>query len=250
MNRHTVLLSFSVISASLLVTSCTKQDDEPATPSTNTPSNTSPTPAPSFPGSAGVLWAVNTITSQTIAGFPIEIETGVGLALFPTEGSSTTYVDAGTVSLNDAALSRQTNNTYVSTPTQTAPTGIDFSSGQTHWTVSGGNGIPSIDQDPSFLFPSVGELTSSTTVTRSNGYTLVATDISACDSIAFSVGSVLKMKPSGTTSCTFTAAELSAIAAGPSIVQVSPYKYNMVTLAGKQFYFGKQTSRSWGVTIQ
>ena len=58
------------------------------------------------------------------------------------------------------------------------------------------------------------------------------------------------MKPSGTSICTFTAAELSEVATGLSIVHVSPYKYNMDSLGGKQFYFGKQTSRTWGAMIQ
>lgn len=251
MNRHTVLLSFSVISASLLFTACSKSDDGPAAPTTTPPTTTTPgTSAPNFPGSAGVLWAVNTITSQTVAGFPIQFETGVGVAVFPADGNAGTYVDAGTVSLNGTALPRQANNSYISVPSQTDPAGIDFGSGQTHWIVSGGNGIPSIDQSPTFLFPTVGELSSPTTVTRSNGYTLTALGISACDSIVFSVGNVQKMKPSGTGSCTFTAAELSGLAAGTGILQVSPYKYGMQTIGGKQFYFGKQTTRTWSATIE
>jgi hypothetical protein len=34
------------------------------------------------------------------------------------------------------------------------------------------------------------------------------------------------------------------------LVQVSPYAYQAQTIGGKQYYFGKQTSRSVGITLQ
>jgi hypothetical protein len=242
-----------MIAATLLMGACSKEDDAPATPDTGgsgtTPTSTS-NPAPTFSDGSGVLWAINTITSQTVAGIPFEIEAGIGAAMFPETVGGSTFVNAGTVSLNGTNLAPQTNQAYVNTPDQANPTGIDFSSGETHWTVSGGNGIPSIDQSPGFGFPTVGALTSGTTITRSNGYTLSVANVSSCDSVVFMVGSVVKMRPSGTTSCDFTAGELGTLAAGPSLVQVSPYAYQAQTIGGKQYYFGKQTSRSVGITLQ
>ena len=239
-----------MLATTLLLGACKKDDEAPDAPSTSgnsTPSQTSATP--SFPDAAGVLWAINTITSETIAGMPFEIESGVGLAIFPTADNASVYIDAGTVKLNDEEITRQSNNSYVSTPTQASPTGIDLSDGSTHWTVTGANGIPAIDLTPSFGFPTVGDITSSTTVTRSSGYTLTVVNVSAADSVIFTVGNVVKIKPSGTTSCSFSAAELAGVPAGQSFVQVSPYAYSHEVVGGKDLYFGKQTARTVSATM-
>jgi hypothetical protein len=251
MNSSIRHFALTMLAATLLLGACKKDDDAPDTPevpSDNTPSQTSPTP--SFPDAAGVLWAVNTITSQTISGMPFEIGSGMGVAIFPTADNASAYIDAGTVKLNDEELTRQSDNSYVSIPTQSSPTGIDLSGGSTHWTVSGANGIPAVDLTPSFPFPTVGDITSSTTVVRSSGYTLTVSNVSTSDSVVFTVGSVVKMKPSGTTSCSFSAAELASVTAGQSFVQVSPYAYSHEVVSGKDLYFGKQTARTVSATIQ
>lgn len=242
----------ALLAASLCLTACQQEEAEPPAPGPggggSTPSNTSTTPT--FTGSEGTLWAINTIATQVVSGFPFEMQTGMGVAFFPSAADAAVFVDAGAVRLNDVDLTRQSNNSYVSIPTQTDPTGIDLASGSTHWTVAGGNGVPALDQTPSFNFPDVGEITSSTTVDRSSGYTLTADNISACDSMIFMVGGVIKYQPSGTSSCTFTAAELAGLAAGPSLIQVTAYSYEHQVISGKDFYFGKQTTRTEGATIQ
>lgn len=251
MLHHSRFLSAAMIVATLAMGGCSKDDDAPEAPATPNPTPTNnPSPTPNFPDAAGVLWAINTLTSQTVGGIPFEMESGIGVAMFPSEADAAVNVDAGTVSLNGTALTRQSNNTYVSMPTQTEPMGIDLGSGQTHWAVSGGGGVPALDQSPSFTFPTVGDITSSTTITRSNGYTLAVANVSGSDSVVFMVGSIVKMKPSGTTSCTFTAGELGTLTAGASLVQVSPYAYVAQTLSGRQYVFGKQTARSASATIQ
>ncbi len=253
MNHKLHHVFLALLATALCLGACKKEEAE--APPTNTgngngtPASTTPG-TPTFNGAAGVLWAINTITSQTVGGFPIEMETGMGIAMFPSDANASVFVDAGTVNLNSVALSRQSNNSYISIPSATNPTGFDFSSGTTHWTVAGANGVPAVDQSPSINFPSVGNITSSTTVTRSSGYTLTVASISACDSIAFMVGSAVKYKPSGTTSCTFSASELSGVSAGASIIQVSPYSYSHQIISGKNFYFGKQTARSVSATMQ
>ena len=251
MNRTIRHFSLTMLAATLVLGACKKDDaepDAPTTPGPNTPSQTSSTPG--FPNATGVLWAINTITSQTIGGMPFELETGLAVAIFPTADNASTYIDAGTVKVNDEELTRRSDNTYLSEPTQDSPTGIDLSSGSTHWTVAGANGIPTVDLSPSFDFPTVGDITSSSTVTRSSGYTLTVATISTSDSVVFTVGTVVKTKASGTTSCSFSAAELAAVTAGQSFVQVSPYAYSHEVISGKDLYFGKQTARTVSATIQ
>ncbi len=244
-------IHIALLATALCLGACKKEESEPPTANNgggSTPASTNPTPT--FSGAAGTLWAVNTVSTQVVAGFPFELQTGMGVAIFPSAANAEVFVNAGTVKLNDVELTRQSNNSYVSIPSQSNPTGIDLGNGTTHWTVTGGNDVPALDQTPSFSFPDVGEITSSTTVDRSSGYTLAASTVSACDSVVFMVGGVVKYKPSGTTSCTFTAAELAGVATGPSLVQVSAYSYVHQAIGGKEFYFGKQTTRTVGATVQ
>lgn len=254
MHRTAKRISLALIATTLFLGACKKEEAE--TPATNNPgggntNNNSPSnSAPHFSGANGVLWAINTISSQTIAGTTIDIDAGFGSAMFPTAANASTFVSAGTVSLNSTNLSIQPNNAYINAPDAANPTGIDFSSGTTHWVVSGANGIPAIDYTPSFAFPTVGAITSSSTVTKSSGYTLSVASVTPCDSVIFMVGSVVRNKPSGTTSCTFTASELGGLSTGASLVQVSAYKYGQQTYSGGSYYFGKQTARSKSATIQ
>ncbi|MBS1547359.1 MAG: hypothetical protein JSU02_08275 [Bacteroidetes bacterium] len=246
-------ISFAMLATAMCLGACKKDEAEaPSSDNNGGGGSTTSTPSstPTFAGADGVLWAINTFSTQTVAGVPFEVEAGLGSAAFPSESNASVLVDAGAVSLNDIALTRNSNNTYITIPSTSNPTGVDLSGGNTHWVVAGANGIPALDQSPSFSFPDVGDITSSTTVTRSSGYTLSVASISPCDSVVFMVGSVVKYLPSGNTSCTFTASELSSVASGASLVQVSPYSYSHQVIGGKNFYFGKQTTRTVSATIQ
>ncbi|MBS1568802.1 MAG: hypothetical protein JST45_05105 [Bacteroidetes bacterium] len=245
-------ISFAMLATALCLGACKKDEAEAPSSDNNGGGSTSSTPSstPTFAGADGVLWAINTFSTQTVAGVPFEVEAGLGSAAFPSEANASVLVDAGAVTLNDIALTRNSNNTYMTIPSTSNPSGVDLSSGTTHWVVAGANGIPAVDQSPSFSFPDVGSITSSTTVTRSSGYTLSVSSISPCDSVVFMVGGVVKYLPSGSTSCTFTASELGGVVAGSSMIQVSPYSYSHEVIGGKDFYFGKQTTRTVSATIQ
>lgn len=241
----------AMLSAALLLGACKK--DEAVTPSTpggggggnNTPASTTPT----FTDAAGVLIAVNTFTSYDVGGFPVELEFGTGVAVFPTTNDASVYLDAGTVSLEGTALTKNANNSYVAINDQTNPTGIDLS-GSTHWVVSGNGEVPAIDRSPSFNFPYVGDITSTTTITRSSDYNLNVNSVNYADSVVFVVGNLVKTKAPGTLSCNFTAAELGTQTAGATVIQVSPYAFQNEMIGGKKIYFGKQTSRTLSATFQ
>lgn len=244
-------LTAIVLLIALSLGACKKEESAvpaqtPSTPSNNGGSGSS---TPMFDDMNGMLWAINTITSQNVGGAVFEIESGMGIALFPNADNSAN-VSAGTVKLNDVELTLNSDNSYLSLPSQTNPMGIDLSSGATHWTGTGANGIPAIDHTPNFSFPTVGDITSSTTVDISSGYTLEVASITASDSVVFMVGNVVKTKASGTTSCSFSAQELAGASAGASIIQVSPYSYSSEVIGGKTMYFGKQTARTSTATIQ
>lgn len=244
-------LLFTLSAVALTLGACKKDDDEePAAPSTPAPTNNGQaSTTPSFPGANGSLWAVNTYTSQTTPIGTFDIEAGVGVAVFP-NADNTSYSSAGAITLNDQALTEQASHAYVSIPSMTNPTGIDFSSGTSHWVVAGAGSNPAFDRTPAITFPTVSAITSAGTVVRANGYTLTAGSVAGADSVIFTVGGVIKTLVGNNASCTFSASELSSLSAGASIVQVAAYTWSHEVISSKDIYFGKETVRTKSVTIQ
>ena len=102
----------------------------------------------------------------------------------------------------------------------------------------------------SIQFPDVDTISSASTIDLSMGYTLTTGTVTGADSVIFTVGDVLKTLPGNSTSCTFTAAELSGLSAGQSIAQVAAYKYTNINVGGGDYYFGKETVQTKSVTLQ
>lgn len=230
-------------SLSMLVASCKKEDiipEDPAPAPVNTPSG-STTP---MPGNAdGVMWAIR--SSSTIQGFTIDIGTAVGIFM----NGTTDLVNVGTVSVNSQNLSMSSNNAYTFTPSQTMPTGLDFSS--TNWSVAGGSGHAAFTYDASSLtFPSGSAITSSATVTKSDGYTLTCSTVSGADSTLFMIGNVSKTVVGSANSYTFSASDLSGLSVGTSVAMIVPYKLMQANINGKNYYFGKERVNQLAVTIE
>lgn len=230
-------------SLSMLASSCKKEDmipEDPAPAPVNTPSgSTTPTPG----DADGVMWAIR--STSTVQGFTIDIGTAVGIFM----NGTTDLVNVGTVSVNSQNLTASSNNAYTFTPSQTMPTGLDFSS--TNWSVAGGNGHAAFTYDASSLtFPSGSAITSSATVKKADGYTLTCSTVSGADSTLFMVGNVSKTISGSSNSCTFSAAELNGLSAGTSVVMIVPYKLMHTTINGKNYYFGKERVNQLAVTIE
>lgn len=227
-------------------TAC-KKTTTSSTPSSNAPTVSTPSNAD------GALAAVKVKTTQTVAGYTIPIDIGTAVAWF---GSASSYQDAGNVSTDGNALSKS-NNAYVFQPSQTTPTGIDFTS-STAWVVSGnsGNGITGFSYTDNSSFPDVDDISNSGTISSSGAFTLSATSVPYGDSVIFVVAGsqnhVTYTAPSGTSSHTFSAAEMATVgAAGNStgLLQIAPYRVNHQTINGKSYYFIKETCVSKFVTI-
>lgn len=230
-------------SLGMLVSSCKKEDlipEEPAPTPVNTPSG-STTPVPT--GADGVMWAIKSTSS--VQGFSIDVGTAVGIFM----NGTTDLVNVGTVSVNSNNLAAASNNAYTFTPSQTMPTGLDFSA--TNWEATGGNGHAAFTYDASSLtFPVGSAITSSATVTKANGYTLTCSTVTGADSTLFMVGNVSKTVTGSANSCTFSASELSGLGAGTSVVMIVPYKLMQATVNGKNYYFGKERVNQLAVTIE
>jgi hypothetical protein len=224
--------------------SCSPEEDEPQT--------TGGTPTPTINDGHGTLVAAKTITTmnQPFVG-DIEIEYGIGVAVFTNGVNYESYVDGGTVTCEGETLSRFDNGSY-STYSQTSATGLDFS-GNPDWTVSGAGDIPQFSHTANRGFPNVGKITSPTTITRSNGYTLTFQgNMSNTDSVIWVIGSKVfpTTGPVGS-SRTFSADELSDLQTGAgNIIQVAAYNLDSREFGGKTFYFVNEYVVTQTVTVE
>ncbi len=197
----------------------------------------------------GAFWAINTITTteQPVVG-PIDIELGTALGLV-TPDNFERFVDAGTVSVLDRALTRNDNNSYTYIPEVTDPTGLIFPS-SFQWSVSGAGDVASFEHTVDFAFPEVEAITSAVKVEKASGYTLTCAGVSGAEGVIFQVGNVLKEVTGNSDSVAFTADELAGVPSGASLVQVAAFTYREETIGGKTYYFGNQTVRSVSVEIE
>lgn len=231
---------------SLTIASC-NTDDAPEAP-VNPASNP---PTPSFTDGYGTLAAIKTVTTFDPGfGVPIqEIVLGLGSAGFTDGTNYTTLLEAGVITLEGEELSRYDNNAYYSPTTQNNPTGIDFS-GNPSWEVSGSANIPAFSHTTNIDFPTLGDITSATTIPGTGDYTLTVTNVSGADSVWFMLGGVVHVENPGATSSVFTEAEIDGMGTGSNFAQVAPYRFEAATYGGKQFYFVTETVKTQSVTIE
>lgn len=232
---------------SFAVTSCNLTDtDEPD----NTSDPAANPPTPTFADGDGALTAVKSVTFQDVPVVgQVEVDLGLGVAVFFDGGNTSSFVEAGSVTLEGEGLDRQDNNSYVYLPSQTSPTGIDFS-GNPNWEVTGAGNVGAFTHQTSIGFPTVGSITSSETVSAGSAYTLNVTNVSGADSVIFMCGGIVHTRAGNTTSHTFTADETSNMGSGPSYVQVAPYKIEEATVGGGDYWFVNERVVTQSVTIE
>ncbi len=245
MKARISFLTMLLFAMSLAFTSCSDSDDEDDAPAPT------PTPAPDgipvIPMADAALIAVESFSTTDTPFGPIETIIGTGVAVF--YDANNNFVSAGDVSLNETALTLNSNNSYTLIPSLSAPLGVEFSSG-VNWMVEGGNDFPMIDHSVNFGFPSIGELDISSTVDRSEDYTIHINSISGADSIIYMVNEVIKTVAGNQNTCTFTSEELSSLSGGTGIVQAAAYKMQGSDFSGKSIYFVNEQVRSQTVTIE
>ncbi|MCF8276230.1 MAG: hypothetical protein K9J17_05790 [Flavobacteriales bacterium] len=231
---------------SFSITSC-NTDETPETP-TDPASNP---PTPTFGVGYGTLAAIKTVTTFDPGfGVPIqEIVLGLGSAGFTNALDYSNLIDAGTITLEGETLTRAENNAYYNSPTQTNPTGIDFS-GNPSWEVGGSSGVPAFSHTTNIGFPTLGAITSATTIPGTGDYVLTVANISGADSVFFMLGGISHTEPGNSTSSTFTEAEINTMGTGASFMQVAPYRWEMATKSGKDFYFVTETVKTQSITIE
>lgn len=238
----------------LLFSSCSQEEidklvEQHQNNPTPTPTPNDNIPMPSWSDAYGVLAVTKVKTVQS----SISIEIGVAAAAIYANLGDTALADAGTVKVESKELTKQANNSYVFTPSQTEPTGIAFSN-PISWEVSGNGSVTAFTHDLTGAYPSADSITSALTFDNNNAYTLTVASVSDADSVLFMVvgasGTPLIKYQSGTaTSCTFTQAEMATIPAGTGLVQVVPMRITDNTSGGRKYYYVRQTAVSKTVTV-
>lgn len=240
---------FAGILATLIISACSKSSDSDS--STPAPT-TSSTPTPTFGDGWGMMAAVTSVSYQVVAGVTIPVIINTATAAFQASAGSTSYVDAGTVTLNSKALTKSTNNVYIYDKL-TDP--LDFT--QVTWSVSGAGSVPAInytDDKPIPDFSGYNSLPS--TVDRSSNLIIsLSGTLSDCDTVYVLISGsngkfILKSLPGSASECKFSAAELSVLAAGTGLLQVAPWNYKSEDISSKKFYFvNEKAYTKTGVTI-
>lgn len=251
MKRIYFMMAVAIVLSSTALVSCKKKDDA-------TPSNTQPNPQTPVIGDVdGAFVSLKLNYMYSYPGIPsVPVTAEIGLATMFNNRNTSTYIDAGSISVNNNALEKQGNNSYFKFATigQT-PSDLGLSSGS-NWNVAGANGITGLTYNDNAAFPLYkGELPSK--ITRSNGLSI---DISAYTSNADSVyiliavdkQSVLKRFPASARTATITASDLSALPVvtnNTAIFEVDPFRYSIQTINGKKYAFIKEFAKVAYVNI-
>lgn len=238
--------------ATFLFASCDKKTTTTTPTTTNTNTGT-PSPAPA--SGDGAIVSVLSETKTVVSGFPITTSLGTAVAVFGNLAGGT-YSDAGAITLNTKSLTKQSNNSYVFTPSATDITGIDLS-GSLNWSVGGGSGVSAFTYDASAQgMPSANEISGSfTTINSANSFTLSTSgSISNSDSVYFQLSgptsTVLKRVAGNTSSVTFSASEVQSVGKGSGIVTIAPWNWTVQTLGGKQINVVNELALTRVVTIE
>lgn len=255
MKRSLFYFSFTALLAAGVV-SCKKDDTptNPTTPTQTTPSPTTPTPA----NVSGALVSVQVkyAYSNPQIPIPVSLDFETAVAGFFTAPGATTYVDAGAVSVNTFALDKADNNAYteIGIAGQT-PSTLNFDNGS-DWNVAGSGSVTGFTYSHGVAFPKwTGTLP--TTVTKSSGLTVtIASNTTGADSVivvlAAGSASLTKTVAGSAASCTFTAGELAAlpnVTDNTGIIQVDPWRYNIVNKNGKDYAFIKEQANIGTINI-
>lgn len=246
---NTVIFSMGII-ATLLISGCSKTEDVLEEATTNT--TTATTPSITFGDGYGVLAAVKSVSYTTVAGYTVPVEVNTAVAAFPSTPNSTTFQDAGSVSINGNALTKSTNNTYVY-QNLTNPLSLNEQS----WSVSGSSTVPEIIYNENRPMPDyIGFESLPSTISKSGGVTVnLGAAVNNADSIYviiadYNNGYILKRVGGNSASIVFTASDLSALASGQGMLQVCPWSYKEEDFNDRKFYFVNETVYTKiGITI-
>lgn len=218
--------------------SCSDDNDDNNNTVTPTPNPSYPTPEPA--DADGACWAIRTISTQQTPIGPIEVELEVAVAVFFTNtGVSSSLSNVGVVSADGTDLTRQSNNSYIYTPSPLNPTGLQFGS-DVGWEVTGGAAFSAFTYTDNQNWPDISNMLAADTLYKSDDYSISLSGVTNCDSVLFSINDQVKFISGNASSATFSSAELSTLSTGVNYLNVAGVKLESNDQGGKNIYFGKE----------
>ncbi|MGC8864492.1 MAG: hypothetical protein ACP5O2_02110 [Bacteroidales bacterium] len=222
-----------VLLVSVAVISCSKDEE-----GDNNNGNQSNNPGGVVvPDGKGILVAVKTVTYTEVPGFGLTEATVNAASAAFWESSPSSFVNVGTVKINDLPLDFESNSkTYYSG--QAAVNSLQFP--PVKWEVSGTGSIPAFTKEISSSFP---DFSGNFPATVSNAEDITISlsgKIANADSVFVGVfadaKSQFKIVSANTASVTFSKSELSSLGTIRQ-VQVTPIKYIAETVSGTKLWF-------------
>ncbi len=262
MKKQQIISALAFAAVVVAASSCNKNDSVKTTPKTNdttvTPTTSSPSaPSPSVGNVDGAFVSLQVATATTTAGYTVNVTVESALATVFSATGSSTYVDAGAISVNSHSLTKQSNNSYLATVTPgMTTTDLGFSSGS-NWSIAGAGSVAGFTYNHTVTFPDFSG-TIPESVTRSSGVTVTFSGtITNADSVIVMVAqgsnSVLKTFAGTATSGTLTSSDLSVLAAvtdKSAIMEVVPYRVTKTTQGTKTYAFIKEHAFTKSINIQ
>lgn len=250
-----------VLAFMAMVSSCTKVDTPDVTPPVDTTKPTpSPAPTPFTPSAGdanGVMAAVQMKYKLEQAGIAFDVDYETAVATF-TNGSAA-LVDAGTVSVNNINLEKQSNNSYIKMATTGMTTAdLKYSSGVS-WNVTGGiNGVSAISYNHGTNFPNyTEELPATITKSNSLSFTFNASTVQNADSVYVFIGSTgnktfIRGYSPTAGNIKISGNDLTGIpnvSDNTAFLEVVPVKFAVETIGGKRYTFIKEQAVVRNVNI-
>jgi hypothetical protein len=236
---HKSALSFFLL-ALVVLSSCNKTEETTPAPTNNNTGGVSITLSNGY----GVMAAVTSVSYTTVAGITVPVTTNTATAVFLASSGSSSYVDAGAVTLNGKALTKQSNNTYVY---QNLTNPLTFP--PVTWSVAGSASVPSInftEDKPMPIFSGYETLPAS--ITKASGVTIsLGSAVSNADSIYVIISGgnnsyVLKRLGGNASQAVFSASDLTSLGATTvGMIQVAPWNYKVEDFNDLPYYFVNET---------
>ncbi len=256
MKHYKILPTILMIALTISINSC-KKDDSSASPSTSGGNGSAP--SPQVGNVDGALVSLETDVTTIAGGFPFTITTETGVAtFFASTGNNSSFINAGTVSVNTFPLDKQSNNSYVKSATvgQT-PASLNFSSQSSNWIVSGAGAVPAISYNHNSNFPSFTGIVP-TSITRANGLTIsLGSDVNDADSVIVFItkGSVSITRTFAGTAASAvisasTLSSLPVVTDNSALIEVIPYSIHLQSFGGKNYAFVKEQANVKSINIQ
>lgn len=222
-----------LLPALLFLSACSKDKDDAATPSGG--GTTSPLPGHRLEVTLSIFNADNQPETRT--------------ALCQLLAPSGQHVPIDTIALNGTALPGNSSFSYYFPST----VALDLIGSPGHWYIHIADSLPVMQTTvPAAPYPSIGDLTSATSIPSGQPYTMSLTDLQDADSVTFFLGNLITKSFSGNpTSCSFTAAEIDQFEQNEPyhFISVMVWRRETRMVEGLPMRVTKNNMRLWPVEV-